>query len=212
MTTDYRAKSWYSGLNAQQYDVKREAKTDRFQAEDQRIKEYLDKLPDHSRVLDVPIGTGRFLKFYKDRNFNVTGIDISRDMLGEAEKKASKLGMEVRLLAGDATDMPLPDRSVDYIVSNKFVKWLPNIEHVKLFLTGCARVAIRGALVEIKTEKERNWLQSWGRQRNRESNSQRYRAEDIYRICASCGFVVDRVVPLGLPKNSSHYFWLTRKL
>lgn len=64
-------------------------------------------------ILDVPVGTGRFLPTYAERGSRVIGIDASADMLTEARKKA---GGTVELHVGDITRLNLADDSVDVAV------------------------------------------------------------------------------------------------
>lgn len=44
-------------------------------------------LPEHAKVLDAGVGTGRFAEPLQSRGFDITGVDISRRMLGKAREK-----------------------------------------------------------------------------------------------------------------------------
>jgi SAM-dependent methyltransferase len=59
---------------------------------------------DGARLLDVACGTGNTILPMLERGYDVTGIDISRAMLAEAERKT---GGEARLVAGDMRDLPV---------------------------------------------------------------------------------------------------------
>jgi cyclopropane fatty-acyl-phospholipid synthase-like methyltransferase len=61
------------------------------------------KLPKGSNILDVGCGTGRHAVELARRGFKVTGIDISKGMLAEAEKTARRVGVKVELIHVDAT-------------------------------------------------------------------------------------------------------------
>ena len=61
------------------------------------------KLPPGSDILDVGCGTGRHAVELAKRGYKVTGIDISSSMLAQAEKAASKAGVEVKWMHIDAT-------------------------------------------------------------------------------------------------------------
>jgi 2-polyprenyl-3-methyl-5-hydroxy-6-metoxy-1,4-benzoquinol methylase len=61
------------------------------------------KLPNGSNILDIGCGTGRHAIELARRGYVVTGVDISRGMLAEAEKAASKVGVKVKFIQADAT-------------------------------------------------------------------------------------------------------------
>jgi ubiquinone/menaquinone biosynthesis C-methylase UbiE len=63
-------------------------------------------------VLDVPVGTGRFLQLYKDRGLAATGVDYNLSMLKHARAKDP----EVPLEQGDVTQLRFPDGSFDVVV------------------------------------------------------------------------------------------------
>lgn len=67
-------------------------------------------------VLEVAIGTGRNLPAYPG-TARLTGIDWSPAMLDIAQRRAAELRRPVRLMAGDAQDLPFPDASFDCVVS-----------------------------------------------------------------------------------------------
>lgn len=68
------------------------------------------------RVLEVGIGTGRNLPHYPP-GCQITGIDLSSEMLKVAERRAARLGRDVTLLAMDAQEPTFPDASFDTVVS-----------------------------------------------------------------------------------------------
>lgn len=67
------------------------------------------------QVLEIAIGTGRNLPFYV-ADVELTGIEISPAMLELARQRASSLGREVELIAGDAQKLPFPDQHFDTVV------------------------------------------------------------------------------------------------
>ena len=67
------------------------------------------------RVLEVAVGTGRSFEFYRD-DVEVTGIDLSPEMLALAGRRADELGMAVDLRHGDAEALPVEDASFDTVV------------------------------------------------------------------------------------------------
>jgi len=77
-------------------------------------------------VLDVPVGTGRFLPLYAERGLSVTGVDLSPDMLAEARRKPTG----ARLLVGDVCGdlVKLLGGFVDYAVCLRLLNWLTPFE------------------------------------------------------------------------------------
>jgi ubiquinone/menaquinone biosynthesis C-methylase UbiE len=64
-----------------------------------------------ARVLDVATGTGKQAFAFGKKGFNVTGVDLSEDML-QIARKNNKFA-NVKLEAGDATALAYPENSFD---------------------------------------------------------------------------------------------------
>lgn len=98
-------------------------------------------------VLEVGIGTGLALDFYGS-HVRVTGIDLSAEMLREAELKAKKRGL--RNVAGlhqmDAREITFPDASFDHVAALHVMSVVPDPERV---LDEMARVVRPGGSVMI---------------------------------------------------------------
>jgi ubiquinone/menaquinone biosynthesis C-methylase UbiE len=67
------------------------------------------------RTLEVAIGTGLNLPFYP-ADVDLTGIDLTPEMLAQARSRAATLGRQVDLLQGDAHQLPYPDATFDTVV------------------------------------------------------------------------------------------------
>jgi len=63
-------------------------------AHQQFIREFLDLLPQNSRVLDAPCGTGKYLSFLLVQGHSIVGIDQSQGMLERAKAKFSTVQFE----------------------------------------------------------------------------------------------------------------------
>jgi len=131
----------YLGEAADRYDAERE-QTARWKREQDAVREMLHSLPRGVSVLDIPVGTGRFLEFYRDCQLSATGLDVSPDMLHKAEAKARRLGYAVRLEQGDIRAIPATERSFDVVVCVRFLNWIE--------LT-----AVREALAELRRVSRR---------------------------------------------------------
>jgi 2-polyprenyl-3-methyl-5-hydroxy-6-metoxy-1,4-benzoquinol methylase len=96
------------------------------------------------RVLDIACGEGYGASsLAKAGATSVVGIDIADDVCEHARRK---YGIDAR--TGDAQAIPVPDRSIDLIVS------FETIEHVTVpdaFLRECARVLVPAGILIVST-------------------------------------------------------------
>lgn len=83
------------------------------------------------RILEVGVGTGLSLPLYPE-NALVTGIDISRDMLAQAQARKLRDGLDnvVRLLVMDAENMMFKDSCFDRVVAMHVASVVPNPERL----------------------------------------------------------------------------------
>lgn len=76
-------------------------------------------LPDPpARVADLGCGTGTLSLLLAEEGYDVTGVDVSPEMLARARRKAPA----VDFLEGDAADPPLPQGGFDVVLS-RHVLW-----------------------------------------------------------------------------------------
>ncbi|MCL1600014.1 MAG: class I SAM-dependent methyltransferase [Actinomycetia bacterium] len=66
-------------------------------------------------VLEVGVGTGKNLRHYPS-GVEVTGVDVSSEMLRRAKDRLAALPLDAQLLEGDAQDLPFSDDSFDTAV------------------------------------------------------------------------------------------------
>jgi len=78
----------------------------------------IKKLVTEGPVLDAPCGTGRFFSIYRDKGLEFTGLDISGDMLAEAQRQDP----EANLIKGSLFDARLGQFETG--VCNRFLHWL----------------------------------------------------------------------------------------
>jgi len=86
-------------------------------------------LPDH-RVLDLGCGAG-FDTFLAAQmvgpNGKVIGVDMTPQMIVKARNNAESLGlMNVEFVLGEIEDLPIPDASVDLVISNGVFNLCPD--------------------------------------------------------------------------------------
>ena len=66
-------------------------------------------------TLEVAIGTGLNLPYYS-MDARLTGLDLSPEMLAVAETSAKRIRHPIRLIEGDAQDLPFAEHSFDSVV------------------------------------------------------------------------------------------------
>lgn len=75
-------------------------------------------------VLDVPVGTGRFLAFYAGAR--VTGVDLSDAMLLEAAARVTAEGLRnVTLTQGNVTQLPFANSAFELVMCWRLLHLLP---------------------------------------------------------------------------------------
>ncbi|UCC15946.1 MAG: class I SAM-dependent methyltransferase [Dehalococcoidales bacterium] len=88
---------------AKYYDAMREYRDDGKEAlfADSLIQK---QCPGTGRVLDLCCGTGEHAMKMTELGYQVTGIDLSKDMLAVAVEKAEKAGLSIDFIQGDVND------------------------------------------------------------------------------------------------------------
>lgn len=77
------------------------------------------------RVLEIALGTGRNLPHHRD-DVQLTGIELSPEMLAIAKRRAAELGREADLHVGDAQDLDFPDESFDSVLCTLALCTIPD--------------------------------------------------------------------------------------
>jgi SAM-dependent methyltransferase len=146
--------NFYFGSNAENYDKIR-SQNPKWQFEDEKMIECLNLIQGKIRtVLDLPIGTGRSLKnLEKFPQLAITGVDISKDMLNQAEKNIKgKLNEKVELVESNLFDKEL-NRKWDLVISYRFLNLL-NWDDASTALKLLSQYARRYLLITIRTVSE----------------------------------------------------------
>lgn len=77
-------------------------------------------------VLDVGVGTGLSLSFFPSY-CDVTGIDLSSEMLVQARKKVDEMGVDnIKLMEMDAMDLKFPNDTFDKVFISHVVTVVPD--------------------------------------------------------------------------------------
>jgi SAM-dependent methyltransferase len=97
----------------------------RWEAESRAFNQFYTRISPR-KVLDLPVGTGRFFNTYLGNNADVLGVDISANMLAEAATKIPR-GAPIKLLRADVLDSKETSTlgsGYDLIVCMRFIYWL----------------------------------------------------------------------------------------
>jgi ubiquinone/menaquinone biosynthesis C-methylase UbiE len=79
----------------------------------------------NGEVLEIALGTGRNLDHHRN-DVQLTGIELSPEMLAIAERRAEELGRKIDLRIGDAQDLDFPDASFDSVVCTLALCTIPD--------------------------------------------------------------------------------------
>jgi phosphatidylethanolamine/phosphatidyl-N-methylethanolamine N-methyltransferase len=115
------------------------------------------EIPPGARVLEIGVGTGLSLDAYP-HHAQVTGIDLSQDMLRQAQEKVDEMGWRhIELRQMDALNLDFPNEHFDYLMAFHVVSVVPDHERM---IAELLRVAKSGATVVIINHfrSEKRWL------------------------------------------------------
>lgn len=138
----------YYGRVARNYEVRR-TKQSWWHVEQEEMQTLLDKLPKALRVVDVPFGTGRFVKMYLERGHQVHGLDSSGAMIAQA---GEILGADIERCTthvGSAMELPFQDGEFDLLVSTRFLRDIIVFRDAKKALAEFARVTSKYAIIQL---------------------------------------------------------------
>lgn len=149
-----------SGDVAYTVDVAASYERDRFgerlwQLEDRYMLDSLAAISSDENVLDIPVGTGRFISAYKVSQVDATGVDISPAMLAEARLKDPE-GI-VKLYLGDARSLPFPDDAFSHTFCWRLTHLLP-LELLGPVTSELARVTKQKVFVEALVHDSWHYL------------------------------------------------------
>lgn len=138
----------YLGENAERYDMRRSSGV-KWKKEQLTFETLIKNIPKKSKIIDVPVGTGRFIDLYKKYQMDVSGIDMSEDMLRECAKKAEIQNYPVYLKQGSIFNIEYKDNSFDVAVCIRFLNWI-NTRDFELAISELCRVANEHLIIGIR--------------------------------------------------------------
>ena len=163
------------------------------------IRRCLDGLTDIRAVVDVPCGPGRLFPYWRRRGFVVTGMDFSMPMVAAATERHRDLGLQGRVLWGDAfRPETYPGEVPDLVASVRFVYYFGREQRVAL-LEALAAVSRRYVLAQYKTWETLRGRKTQGRTRRKHgANGKQFCsraeiAEELQQASLTCL----RIEPIG---------------
>jgi ubiquinone/menaquinone biosynthesis C-methylase UbiE len=115
------------------------------------------KLGTTSLVLDCGCGTGLLFEYLADKAQTVVGLDISRNLLEAAKKRAKKF-QNVHLILADADHAPLRDNVFSHVFAVTLLQNMPNPERT---LAELCRVVHEDAFIVVTGLKKRFSLKAF---------------------------------------------------
>ena len=109
--------------------------------------------------LEVALGTGKNLPHYLHQCC-IIAMDLSRETLNIAQKRAAKLSMNVSFLLADAEALPFSDESFDTVVSSLSTCTFPNPVAALKEMARVCRPKGKVLLLE-HGRSDREWLGRW---------------------------------------------------
>ena len=110
-------------------------------------REVASHIKDGANVLEVAPGPGYMsIELSKMGNYNITGIDISADMIKICKKNAEREKVNINFIQGNVTAMNLEEESFDFIFCSAAFK---NFKEPVLALKEMHRVLRKGGIVLI---------------------------------------------------------------
>ena len=113
------------------------------------------------KVLEIGCGIGRITEFLANNFGEVTGIDISEQMIEHGKKRLANKN-NVRLAATDGLTFPFPDSIFDLVFSFIVFQHMPDIATIRKNVEEIARVLKSGGLAKIQLRglptSKKNWF------------------------------------------------------
>jgi hypothetical protein len=141
--------TFYTHDVATQYEALR--KNDRYwEWENQILEKCMLALKVDEIVADCPVGTGRFFDIYSRKQLQVWGIDISEDMLREAEKKiaGTALASRTKLTQTDVSTLEMDNPAAQALVCFRLLHLISD-EQLSTIVQGLSKIPSQYIFLQV---------------------------------------------------------------
>ncbi|HEU5149618.1 MAG TPA: class I SAM-dependent methyltransferase [Iamia sp.] len=206
-------------------DYERIRRTDPIWTEEQNlVGAFLSGLRRRSTVLDVPLGTGRYLGHYDEGGHRIIGADLSREMLAAASAAAGEtVPGGLHPVRASVFALPLAAEAVDAVVCTRLLTWFGR-RHVREALREIRRVSAGPVIVSLHlwrsvgdaslTPRRRLSLLAAmvlrGRTPARTPRTRFNRESAMVREVERAGFAIDERTEIGGGPHSRYVMWALR--
>ncbi len=123
------------------------------QVESLTLNQLLRQFPVFERLLDAGCGFGRLFPAYAERARSFILMDYSADLLAQA--KSDIQSSVVTYVQGNLYEIPLPDRSVDAVVT---IRTLHHFQKPESLISQFHRVLLPGGILIMEIPNKRHWI------------------------------------------------------
>jgi SAM-dependent methyltransferase len=164
------------------------------------------------RVLDVPCGTGRFLRSLVNSIPHLVGADVSRDMIDLSRRHRTFKGRpagNLEYVQCDAKNLPFHNDSFDLVVSGRFLHHLfrlPQAMRIQV-MREFARVSRRWVLGDFNMQYglKYYWNKVRAVLRGKHFKSRRMTRTEVFKELADAGLEVERGYPMSWVASEKWY-------
>jgi len=141
---------WYESAQGAMYD----------RLEKKAVSKYLPQNTQGMKLLEVGCGTGHWSQFFSEYGFEVTGIDVSEDMIRIAQSKdIANTSFQI----ADGLRLPFADNSFNVIAAITTLEFVQNAELVLQEMVRCTHkpggqllIGVLNALARLNRNKQQN--------------------------------------------------------
>lgn len=175
----------------------------------------LDNLPrqDYCRIFEIGVSSGYHTLGLADAfpDAKISGCDVSRAMLEQAQRVANERGLAWDLYVGRGEDTRLPAGSFDLVSSFIILHEVPAAVNAALFVESFRLLEPGGAVImtDVPPYRALNKTRAWRFDRSALANGEPYWREagqvDTAQLARDAGFVNVRAIP----EPSGGHYWVT---
>jgi len=121
-----------------------------------QIDEFIALLPEKASILDVGCGSGRDSSIFHNKGFQVTGIDLSENLIAIAKENFPDL----EFIHGSMTKLPFPDKSFDGLWVHASLLHLETDEEVHRALSEFQRVLKSAGVLHLTVKAVRGGIET----------------------------------------------------